>query len=289
MTRVVFVPFGDIVAFSALTLASLQLGRMPGTVYLVACSRSSPPWSMRPSLAARQAAAHRPRPGDLWRAAACSGSHRRGSPPEAPSAAWAQIPLAVALVVPIACCIERIALRPIADASVLLLLIVSVALTFGLSGLALMFFGSEGFRTKPLASAVFRFGRVTVTSQTSADGRGCSGFQPAIVYVLRSHAWSGKALRATAINRLGARLVGIRPATPACWPSPSPRCSARSPACSSVRSRRSITTPASSSGSRLSSAPSSAAWQLSAARRSARCWSACSKASRRSGAARSRK
>ena len=36
VTRVVFVPFGDIVAFSALTLASLQLGRMPGTVYLVA-------------------------------------------------------------------------------------------------------------------------------------------------------------------------------------------------------------------------------------------------------------
>ena len=33
VTRVVFVPFGDIVAFSALTLASLQLGRMPGTVY----------------------------------------------------------------------------------------------------------------------------------------------------------------------------------------------------------------------------------------------------------------
>ena len=28
-TRVIFVPFGDIVAFSALTLASLQLGRTP--------------------------------------------------------------------------------------------------------------------------------------------------------------------------------------------------------------------------------------------------------------------
>ena len=37
VTRVVFVPFGDIVAFSALTLASMQLGRLPGTVYLIAC------------------------------------------------------------------------------------------------------------------------------------------------------------------------------------------------------------------------------------------------------------
>jgi branched-chain amino acid transport system permease protein len=36
VTRVIFVPFGDIVAFSALTLASMQLGRMPGTVYLIA-------------------------------------------------------------------------------------------------------------------------------------------------------------------------------------------------------------------------------------------------------------
>ena len=41
VTRVVFVPFGDIVAFSALTLASMQLGRMPGTVYLIATLASA--------------------------------------------------------------------------------------------------------------------------------------------------------------------------------------------------------------------------------------------------------
>jgi len=35
VTRVVFVPFGDIVAFSALTLASIQLNRLPGTIYLI--------------------------------------------------------------------------------------------------------------------------------------------------------------------------------------------------------------------------------------------------------------
>ena len=29
VTRVIFVPFGDIVAFSALTLASIQLNRLP--------------------------------------------------------------------------------------------------------------------------------------------------------------------------------------------------------------------------------------------------------------------
>src|SRR5690348_5964980 len=35
VTRVIFVPFGDIAAFTALTLASLERGRLPGTVGLV--------------------------------------------------------------------------------------------------------------------------------------------------------------------------------------------------------------------------------------------------------------
>ncbi len=34
-TRVIFVPFGDIVGYAALTLAALQLKRTPGTVWLV--------------------------------------------------------------------------------------------------------------------------------------------------------------------------------------------------------------------------------------------------------------
>ena len=42
VTRVVFVPFGDIVAFSALTLASMQLGRMPGTAFAQHEEPSSP-------------------------------------------------------------------------------------------------------------------------------------------------------------------------------------------------------------------------------------------------------
>src|SRR5258708_13078149 len=36
VTRVVFVPFGDIMAFSALTVAAFQLGRPPGTIWMVA-------------------------------------------------------------------------------------------------------------------------------------------------------------------------------------------------------------------------------------------------------------
>ena len=36
VTRVIFIPFGDIAAFSALTLSALEAQRMPGTVKLVA-------------------------------------------------------------------------------------------------------------------------------------------------------------------------------------------------------------------------------------------------------------
>ena len=68
VTRVVFVPFGDIVAFSALTLASLQLGRMPGTVYLVATLGGASP--------ALSIAVHHWRRGEprSHRAAACSAT-----------------------------------------------------------------------------------------------------------------------------------------------------------------------------------------------------------------------
>jgi branched-subunit amino acid ABC-type transport system permease component len=210
VTRIVFVPFGDIVAFSALTLASLQLGRTPGTVYLVACLAF---------VACVIVSIQHWRRGQPRRIG--KGVLGYGVLPLIPAAiawlfagaslpGWAQIPLAIALVVPIAPLIERIALRPIADASVLLLLIVSVALTFGLSGLGLLFFGAEGFRTKPLTSEIFRFGSVTVTSQTVLMVASAVVFS-LLLFVFFEHTLSGKALRATAVNRIGARIVGIRP------------------------------------------------------------------------------
>jgi branched-subunit amino acid ABC-type transport system permease component len=210
VTRVVFVPFGDIVAFSALTLASLQLGRMPGTVYLVATLAI---------VACLVVSVHHWRRGQPQRIG--WGLVGYGVLPLIPAAiawlfagtslpGWAQIPLAIALVVPIAPLIERIALRPIADASVLLLLIVSVALTFALSGLGLLFFGPEGFRTRPLTNEVLRFGNVIVTSQTLLMVATAAVFC-LLLFLFFEHTLAGKALRATAVNRVGARIVGIRP------------------------------------------------------------------------------
>src|SRR5260370_5435594 len=119
--------------------------------------------------------------------------------------------LSLGLGLPIAPLLDRIVFRPIADASVLLLLTVAVALHFALSGLGLMFFGREGVRPKPLTDAVFEIGGLVINSQTllvlAASIVFCG-----LLFLFFEFTIQGKALRATAVNRTGARLVGIRPA-----------------------------------------------------------------------------
>lgn len=211
VTRVVFVPFGDIAAFSALSLAAFEGARVPPTIGLVltlaALALTVEAWQL-----VRQRALKRlPRAILLW-----------GLLPALPClAAWTIagetfppvifILVSIALVVPIAPLVARVALQPIADASVLALLIVSLALHFLLSGLGLLFFGPEGFRTGPLASGVFNLGDVPVTAQVMLMIASAIVLS-ALFFLLFERTVAGKALRATALNRTGARLVGIRPA-----------------------------------------------------------------------------
>jgi branched-chain amino acid transport system permease protein len=212
VTRVIFVPFGDIAAFTALTLASLETGGLPGTVGLVAV--------LAVLAAAMEGAA-------LVRARALNQLPRAFVfylvLPLVPAAAvWLaagttlsmplRIGLSLALVLPIAPLLDRVVFRPIADASVLLLLTVAVALHFALSGLGLMFFGPEGVRTKPLSDVVFDIAGLIVNAQTLLIVAASIVFS-GLLFLFFEFTIQGKALRATAVNRTGARLVGIRPAT----------------------------------------------------------------------------
>ncbi len=212
VTRVIFVPFGDIAAFTALTLASLEMGGLPGTVGLVAV--------LAVLAAAMEGAA-------LVRARALNQLPRAFIfylvLPLVPAAAvWLaagttlsmplRIGLSLALVLPIAPLLDRVVFRPIADASVLLLLTVAVALHFALSGLGLMFFGPEGVRTKPLSDVVFDIAGLIVNAQTLLIVAASIVFS-GLLFLFFEFTIQGKALRATAVNRTGARLVGIRPAT----------------------------------------------------------------------------
>ncbi len=212
VTRVIFVPFGDIVAYAAMTLAAIQSGQRPGTLWLVLVLAVLAMLFETVALL-RGGAAHRlPRAALLY----------LGLPAVPVVAVWllaghglpmaAEIVLTLALVLPIAPLLYRVAFRPIADAPVLLLLIVAVALHFATSGLALLFFGPEGARPLPLTRALFDLGGIIFPGQMVVMLVG-SGLISLLLFLFFGYSLTGKALRATAVNRIGARLVGIRPAT----------------------------------------------------------------------------
>ena len=123
-----------------------------------------------------------------------------------------RIAVSIALVVPITPLIARVALQPIADASVLVLLMASLALHFLLSGLGLLFFGPEGSRTSPLVTGSVALGDGFAVSAQVLLMIGAAVVLSALFFLMFERTVVGKALRATAVNRVGARLVGIRPA-----------------------------------------------------------------------------
>ncbi len=118
--------------------------------------------------------------------------------------------LSVALILPVAPLLDRVAFRPIADASVLLLLTVALALHFALVGLGLLFFGPEGVRTQSLTEETFLIADIPVSAQTLLIIAAATVFS-LLLYVFFEFTLTGKALQATALNRTGARLMGIRP------------------------------------------------------------------------------
>jgi branched-chain amino acid transport system permease protein len=104
--------------------------------------------------------------------------------------------------------VYRLAYQSLADASSLVLLIVSVGVHFAMTGLGLLFFGAEGFRNPSFWDERFSLGAITLTGQTLIIG-GVSLALIGLLWQFFEHTLYGKALRATAVNRLGARLMGI--------------------------------------------------------------------------------
>ncbi|MGE5114887.1 MAG: branched-chain amino acid ABC transporter permease [Betaproteobacteria bacterium] len=211
VTRVVFVPFGDVAAFAALSLAAFETGRRPATIGLVLTLAALATAVEVVALLRRGEARRIPRAvlgwGVLPALPCLAASAIAGR--AVPSAL--QIAVAIEIVVPVPPLVAGIALQTIADASVLVLLIASLALHFLLSGLGLLFFGPEGSRTGPLASGSFTLpGGFTMSAQVVLmilSALALSG----LFFLLFERTAAGRSLRATAVNRVGARLVGIRP------------------------------------------------------------------------------
>ena len=210
VTRVIFVPFGDLVAYASLTLAALEDGHRPGTIWLVLVLAAIAFLFEAMTLLRARMAARLPRAVLMWLvlpaipallAAALGGG------------AWpdiVNIMLTVALILPLGPLLYRIAFRPIADAPVLVLLIVAVVLHFAISGVALICFGPESARPHLLVDAVFDVGDMSFTGQMLLTLAVCA-LSALFLFLFFGYTIAGKALRATAVNRVGARLVGIRP------------------------------------------------------------------------------
>jgi branched-chain amino acid transport system permease protein len=120
----------------------------------------------------------------------------------------AQVALTLAIVTPLGPLVYRLAYERLADASVLVLLIVSVGVHFALTGLGLLFFGAEGFRNPSFWDARFSVGALTLSGQTVIVF-GTSIALIVLLWLFFERTLRGKALRATAVNRTGARLMGI--------------------------------------------------------------------------------
>jgi len=208
VTRIIFIPQGEFVSFAALSMAALEIGIVPPTVWLVvglglACA------AVDIAVAARKGN-WRPVPRSiavnlLWPGIAagliCWLAPRR-------PAVIVDMALVFILLVPLGPMIYRLAFQPFRQASILVLLMVSVAVHYSLAGLGFYFFGAEGSQIQPYIDATFDVGSVRVSGQDLLVVGAVTVLSIAL-YLYFEWTIAGKALRATAINRVGARLVGI--------------------------------------------------------------------------------
>jgi branched-chain amino acid transport system permease protein len=209
VTRVLFIAQGEYVVFGALTLAQLAAGKLPSTVGLLAVLlvgavlqelwmglRRKTPWLNTFAAIGRVA----------W------------IPVAAIAVTWLLLPmnppllvkaaLSLALVAPMGSLLYRLVYRSLSTASVLTLLIVSVGVHFVLVGLGLVFFGPEGYRTPPFAQASWDVAGVPISAQ-AITVVGMAIFLILALFWLFSFTFRGMALRAAAVNQLGARIVGL--------------------------------------------------------------------------------
>ncbi len=203
VTRIIFIPQGEFISYAALTYVALREGHTPGTVGLLLALVAGAGFIdlLREGFGGLVSVVRRSlAPVGLAGLAAVSA--RFGLP------ALVDLLITVALVACMGPLLYRIVYRRIAQASSLVLLIVAVAHHLVMLGLGLYFFGPEGVRAAPLIDASVSLFGVPVQAQTIVILLSCAVLVGGL-YVISERSFYGKAMRAAAINPIGARLMGI--------------------------------------------------------------------------------
>lgn len=208
VTRVLFVPQGEFVVISAITLAQIQRGQSASALWLLGALAV---------LAIVIGAVRHFREGDwrawCWQSAFCVGSvvvAFAATTFAATGELIFQILAVGCVVAPMGPMLYWVAFRGIAHSSILTLLFAAVAVHYVMQGLMLPLFGPEGFRVEPFVQGRIDIGATRVSYQLILVAAVFLAQIAALWFFFR-HVLLGKMLRATSVNRIGARLVGISP------------------------------------------------------------------------------
>jgi branched-chain amino acid transport system permease protein len=209
VTRIIFIPQGEFVAYGALTLAIFQTGHVPGTVWLLlllaalaAAMETGTRWQHQRQLGAALKAGLK----TLLLPVLIAIAAIWAAPQQLPL--LAQAALSVAIVTAFGPLVYRVAYQSLESATPLVLLIVSVGVHLAMTGLGLLFFGAEGFRNPPFWDLRMHVGPLLVTGQAIITALTTLALI-VMLWLVFERSLRGKALRATAVNRTGARLMGI--------------------------------------------------------------------------------
>ena len=208
VTSVINVAQGEFVMFSALTVASFQLGEVPGTLYLVIAGLIT--WAVFEAV------------GGLLERRYTQALIRTSLPLVAAAIVYfvitlavsaglnygLQILLAVALTTLLGPLCYRLIVQPLPRASVLVFLILTIGLHLSLAGLGLAFWGPNAYSIPAFQDGGTLLGPVFVSYQ-SLWVLAVAALMMVVLYLFFTRSIYGKALRAAAVNRLGARLVGV--------------------------------------------------------------------------------
>lgn len=210
VTRVPFLPIGGFLTFAALSLNLMQSGRVPWAAALL-CSLGLA-CSVMELVAAKRRGTLVVRRIAIW-----SAGYVFGPAVLLAAAVWvpwkdapllAQMAFALLVTVPMAPMLYRLAFQPIADASTLIIFMVAISVDAAMVGLALLIFGPDGVRNEPYSDFTLTLGSLSVPGPALWI-LGITIFLVVALYAFFHHSLEGKKLRATAVSRVGAQLVGI--------------------------------------------------------------------------------